>query len=116
MANQDFEMQQGATFRHVIRWKENGENVDLTDYTAAMQIRIRHTSDDAIVSLDDDGNGITLGGAEGTITIVIDSSVTTDIEPRNYMYDLELTDDSGYVFRLLEGRITVTPEVTRAAP
>lgn len=110
-------MQQGATFRHVIRWKENEENVDLTDYTADMQVRIRPTSDEAVITLDSyDAGGITLGGAEGTITIVVDPEVTGAIEARNYMYDLELTDDSGYVFRLLEGRITVTPEVTRLAP
>lgn len=110
-------MQQGATFRHVIRWKENEENVDLTDYTADMQVRIRNTSEEAVLTLDSyDAGGITLGGAEGTITIVVDSDTTADIEPRSYMYDLELTDDNGYVFRLLEGRITVTPEITRITP
>jgi hypothetical protein len=41
------------------------------------------------------------------------ASATADIEEGIYKYDLEITSGSGTVTRLIEGDITVNPEVTR---
>ena len=41
------------------------------------------------------------------------NSTTSGIEEGIYVYDLEITASSGAVTRILQGQVTVTPEVTR---
>jgi hypothetical protein len=41
------------------------------------------------------------------------NSTTSNIEEGIYVYDLEITSGAGAVTRVLQGNITVTPEVTR---
>ena len=107
-------VEQGATFDRVITWKTGTTPVDLTGYSARMQARASHDAADPVFSLtSDEAGGITLGGSAGTITLLIDAEATALLTPGDYVYDLEVEDDEGIVRRLLEGRLTVTPEVTR---
>jgi hypothetical protein len=79
-----------------------------------MQVRQRHTSEDpAALNLTTENGGITLGGAAGTIAIVAAATSTGDITFKRGVYDLEMISASGIVTRLIEGVVTVTPEVTR---
>jgi hypothetical protein len=41
------------------------------------------------------------------------NSTTAAIEEGMYVYDLEITSGAGTVTRLMEGTVTVNPEVTR---
>ena len=41
------------------------------------------------------------------------SSTTAGIEEGMYVYDIEITSSAGTVTRLMEGNVTVNPEVTR---
>ena len=101
---------QGSTFTRTITWSQDGIPVNVTGYTAAMQVRSSYTSPTAVVSLTN-GDGISLGGTAGTIEITISAVDTAGIPAGNYVYDLELTS-GGTVTRLLEGQFIVTPEVT----
>lgn len=115
MAGQyNFTIEQGATFTRVIIWKdENGNPVDVTGYVARMQIRKTKGDSKIILSLDSgDLGGITLGTTDGKITITIPADVTADLNFDSGVYDLEL-EKSGVVTRLLEGRVTLSKEVTR---
>ena len=103
---------QGATFSKQLTWAIDGDPVDLTSYTARMQVREKYTSTTAILNLTTENGGITLGDDEGTIQIDIDADTTADIVAKDYVYDIELISAST-VTRLLEGRFIVTPEVTR---
>jgi len=57
------------------------------------------------------GNGITLGGSAGTVSILISAAVTADFEPSRYSYDFVLNSGS-VITRLLEGKFVVTAGVT----
>jgi hypothetical protein len=103
---------QGATFAKQLTYAIDGEPVDLTTYTARMQVREKHTSKTALVNLTTENGGIALGDDEGTINLYITNENTTTIPAKDYVYDLELIS-SGEVYRLLEGKFIVTPEVTR---
>ena len=103
---------QGATFSKELTWEIDGSPVDLTSYSAKMQVREKYTSTSTILDLSSTNGDITLGGDEGTILIEIDSDTTKDIVAKEYVYDLELVSSST-VTRLIEGRFIVTPEVTR---
>lgn len=102
---------QGATFNLVATFSIGGTPVDLTNYSARLQIRSNYSSNTAIFSLSDD-SGITLGGNEGTIAIEISANDMAQVTAGRYVYDLEL-DSGSEVIRLLEGTFRITPEVTR---
>lgn len=103
---------QGATFSKQLTYAIDGDPVDLTTYAARMQVREKHTSKNAILSITTENGGIALGDSAGTIDLYIADENTAAIPPKNYVYDLELVS-SGEVYRLLEGKFIVTPEVTR---
>ena len=52
-------------------------------------------------------------GATGGIFIQADSPTMKNVPEGQHFYDLELTDSSGTVTRILEGRFRVSPDVTR---
>lgn len=102
---------QGATFNFVATWSIGGTAVDLSNYSAAMQVRTSYNSSSAVFSLTSD-NGIALGGTAGTITVEIAATAMGSATATQYVYDLEL-DSGSEVTRLLQGDFTIKPEVTR---
>lgn len=109
----DLLIEQGATFSVTLTWSVDGSPVDLTSFDAHAQVRSMVTSSAALVDLTV-GDGITLGGAAGTIILRIPADDTAALPaPFQGVWDLELTSDVQVVTRLLEGGVTVTPEVTR---
>lgn len=102
---------QGATFDYLLTWKTNGTAVDLTNYSARMQVRDTYNGHTAIFSLVS-GTGITLGGTAGTILLELDATATAGAAEGQYAYDLELIYDQN-VTRLVEGTFVIDPEVTQ---
>lgn len=102
---------QGATFNFVATFSIGGTAVDLTNYSAAMQVRDTYNSPSTIFSLTN-GSGITLGGTAGTITVEISAASMGAASSGQFAYDLEL-DSGSEVIRLLQGIFDITPEVTR---
>lgn len=105
---------QGATFQKVITWKdENGVAINLTGYTARMQARVEYESAAPFINLTTENGGITLGGAAGTITLSISATATAAITQERGYWDIELISGSGIVYRLLQGNVSVSKEVTK---
>ena len=103
----DITCYQGATFDKKLVWSIDGTPVDLTTYTAAMQVRKTHPTEEYTFEFGE----ITLND-EGEILIEATADETANIPAREYVYDLELTNGE-VVTRLVEGVFLVTPEVTR---
>ena len=111
-------VEQGATFNQTYTWEIDSNAVNLTSYTARMQVRGNGSGktwiQDQVISLTSGTNGgITLGGSAGTIAVAISATTTSALLPGKYFYDLELESDNGTVTRLLKGTFTVSAEVTR---
>ena len=51
--------------------------------------------------------------AAGTITLSLTANQTSNLVYGRYVYDVDVTDASNTVTRVLEGIVTVTPSVTR---
>lgn len=109
----NFVCPQGATFSKQLSYLIDSVPVDLTGYTARMQVREKASSSSKIVDLTTENGGITLGGLAGTVLLEISASDTESLVPKTYVYDLELESSGGFVVRLMEGQFTVTAEVTR---
>jgi len=104
---------QGATFSKTLTWKVDDIPVDLTGYSARMQAKDKHkTSCAPIINITTENGGISLGGEAGTIELLVSAVDTEEIYPKEYVYDIELVS-SDFVYRLLEGKFIVTPEVTK---
>lgn len=102
---------QGATFDLSATWSIGGTPVDLTSYTAAMQVRESFDSNSTIFSIST-GSGITLGGTAGTIDLLVSADTMGSADPGAYTYDLELNSGSS-IIRLLRGSFIIEGEVTR---
>jgi len=103
---------QGATFNEIFTYKVGGTPVNLTGYSARMQVRRTPSSDIKILDLVSPA-GITLGGATGQISVNVSAAGMAEVDAGKYRYDLEIISGSGTVTRLLEGVFYVTAEVTR---
>ena len=105
-------IEQGASFSVQFTWKDGEHNpIDLTDYSAKLQIRASKEAT-AIIHEADDSDGLVLGGEAGTILFTIPTADTTDFTFDNAVYDLELTLN-GETTRLIEGRVFLSKEVTK---
>jgi len=121
---------QGATFIRTFTWYTcscgncctsscscgcgtNGTPVDLTGFTADMQIRQNVQSSTILYEASTANGAIVLGGTAGTITLTIPASATAGFTWIKGVYDMNLTSSGGIVTRLLQGTVVVSPEVTR---
>jgi hypothetical protein len=108
----NFVCPQGSTFKRTLTYTLDETPIDLSGYSARLQVREAHYSLESLISLVS-GSGITVGGSSGVIDILISDEVTSEIPAGTHVYDLEIESSSGIVDRLIEGSFTVTPEVTR---
>ena len=112
-ATYGFTADKGATFTQVIKWKDANKNlINLSGYTAEMVIREKTTATNVVLTLSTTNGRISLGGADGTVTLTVSAS-DMDINAGQYTYTLELTSASGEVTRLLMGAFVVRPDVFR---
>lgn len=99
---------QGADFNTTLSLSDpNGNRFSLTNYTGRSQIRKHYTSSTATemtVVLDDNTS---------TVTLSLTANQTSSLAAGRYVYDVELTNTSNSVVRIVEGIVTVTPQVTR---
>lgn len=101
---------QGATYKLDMTYKIDDTPVDLTNYTAAMQVK-ENPNASAVISISN-GSGITLGGTAGTIALNVSATTMGSATAGFYQYDLEL-NSAGEVTRLLQGKFEIVAEVTR---
>jgi hypothetical protein len=112
--NYDITIDQGATFSFTFTYKDGaGDRVNLTGYEAKMQIREYHSSASPVLELSTEGGGISLGGELGTIDVFATDEDTRDISIDQGVYDIELYAPDGTTIRLVQGKVFISPEVTR---
>lgn len=114
-----FTWDKGTTISRVLHWKRNMgteevpdyQPVNLTGYTARMEIRDKYAGV-LLYRLDTIAGTMLIDGPNGAISFEIPVSVTALWTWRNAVYDVELVDAAGRVTRLLQGTISLSPEVT----
>ena len=98
---------QGANFLYnVYLIDANGTAIDISGYTGNCQIRKTYTSTTYNTM------NVAVTGASGLVSLTMNSTVTANLTSTRYVYDLELSSNN-VVSRILEGTITVSPQVTR---
>jgi hypothetical protein len=87
--------------------------VDLTGYTARMQIREKIDSATVIHELTTENSGIVINNTNKTITLVIPSTTTANFTFTSAVYSLEMIDSLGKVKTISTGGVSLKKEVTR---
>ena len=104
---QNLVVDQGTSFEITVNVTlDDGSEKDLTDYTVSSQIRksyYTNTYTDFTTAKVD---------LTGEITLSLTPTQTSALKAGRYVYDVEISSTEETV-RIIEGIVTVTPEVTR---
>jgi hypothetical protein len=133
-ARHDITSNQGETLNlHLSYTDSNDSVIDLSTYTADLQVRRTHYSSDKLLHLTGTTSGFggatagitgatggiylnrnagNTGGETGGILIVAGATGTSLVPGGKHLYDLEI-NSNGTVTRLIEGRFECPSEVTR---
>jgi hypothetical protein len=101
---------QGSTFEtNLDLVADDGTSINLTNYIFSGQIRKSYYSNNATANLT-----ITVtDAANGNLNLSLNAATTTNIKAGRYLYDVKMTDTANTVTRIVEGIITITPQVTK---
>ena len=84
------------------------DNLDLSNETITSKMRKTYSSATAY-----DFTTAKVSATDGTCTISMTDTVSATLPEGRYVWDLTTTDSSGLITRRIEGRVTVSPSVTR---
>jgi hypothetical protein len=100
---------QGADYSNIITvGSSSGAPLNLTGYTVASQIRKSYSS-----SIAYNFTASIFSASEGRVRVQLTASASGAIPPGRYLYDVEITSSSGTKTRVVEGIVTVNPEITQ---
>lgn len=114
---EEFTIDQGTDIAIEIRCIDPSTNSakDLTDYDVAAKLKKNYNSDSADTV--DFTAIVTSPSTNGIITLALTNTQTDALKAGRYVYDVEISfvdsDGETIVERILEGRVQVTPSVTR---
>lgn len=101
----------GTTFALAPTWKVDNLPVDLTGYTADMQVR--DVSNNLITELSTSNGRITISAALGTVNLALTATQTNALAAGNYNYALNLTDSASNVYQILQGAFIINASVVQ---
>jgi hypothetical protein len=110
MAYAELTLDQGTTFEATVDLiNDDGTAINVTNYIFSSQIRKSYYSSNTAANL-----VVTITNAvNGNVKMSLAAGNTANIKPGRYLYDLKMTTPGGVTTRVVEGIITVTPQVSR---
>lgn len=87
--------------------------IDLTGYTARMQIKAKLADATSILELTSENFGITISPSSSTIALFMSASTTAAFTFKSAVYSLEMVSSGGIVTEIMSGTMTLDKEVTR---
>lgn len=99
----------GTTYSNIITVAaSNGQAINLTGYSVASQLRKSYSS-----SQSHNFTASVYDAAAGKIRLQLTPVQSEAITPGRWLYDVEITSPSGSKTRVVEGIVTVTPQITQ---
>jgi len=102
---------QGADFNNTIFLSDDisNQSVNISGYTVRSQMRRSYYSANATAEI----TCAITDFANGEIAMSLTSGQTANIKAGRYLFDVETVTGGGIVNRILEGIITISPQITR---
>jgi len=89
--------------------QDDGSPLDVTGYIFTSSIRKSYYSANATANL-----VVTIvDAANGNVTLTMNAATTTNIKAGRYLFDVKQKDTANLSTRIVEGIITVLPQVTK---
>jgi hypothetical protein len=102
---------QGAEYNESITWSnEDGTPMDLTNYTAKMQVRLSH-DEPLILQLSTEDGTIVLSSL-GVINFIIPYTTTQCLPGGTFSYDFKLFDPTNIPSMLMRGQFVINEAIT----
>ena len=99
----------GSDYSNIITVSStNGQPLDLTGYTVASQMRKSYSSSTAYAF-----TASVYDAANGKVRLQLSASDSSVIPAGRWLYDVEITSSSGTKTRVVEGIVTITPQITQ---
>ena len=114
-AKHKFTLYRGQTFRTRLTWRtSSGAPVDLTGCKVRMQVREDYESPLPLLELTSENGGIAIDPVEvGALQLYISDADTSAALWDGGVFDIEVVHPGGDVTRIVQGSVSVSPEVTR---
>ena len=111
MANQvELFCDQGTDFSYSLDLSnDDGSALNLASYTFSSSIRKSYYSSKPAANL----TVTVINAANGNVQLSMNSAVTSNIKAGRYLYDVKMSDATNTVFRVIEGIITIYPQITK---
>lgn len=101
---------QGTTYETYLDLvADDGSAINIAGYAFAGSVRKSYYSLNPTANLTITVNNST----NGNILISMNSATTSNIRAGRYLYDVKMTDTANTVTRIVEGIMTITPQVTK---
>ena len=106
----NLQIETGVDFEHLFSLGDNDNNtvLNLSGFTVDSQVRKWAGSNTAVSFASTVPSPL-----DGEIRVSLGSTVTTDMKPGRYVYDVVLTDTTGTKYKVVEGMVLVRAGVTR---
>lgn len=101
---------QGSTYESQLDLvNDDGSAINVAGYVFNAQIRKSYYSLNPTANMT-----ITIvNSANGNVTLSLNAATTSNIKAGRYVYDVKMMDTANTVTRIVEGIITITPQVTK---
>ena len=107
---------QGATFIYEMTYVDpltNNAPVNLTGFTARMQVRAKLGDAAIVYSADTTADMAIPAPATGVVLLTVPAAVTATWTFRRAVFDVEIVSSAGIVTRIVKGAMLLDREVTR---
>lgn len=110
----DIEIEQGSDYVLNILYQDtDNDPIDLSTYTARMQLRESSDSSSSLIELTNTNGRITLGQADPNIVLELTAGDTASLDFDYAFYDLEVVSSSATVSKVLRGSVKLIREFTK---
>lgn len=110
MAYAELTVDQGTTFNASLDLtNDDGSAINVANYTFESQIRKSYYSSNPTANI----TITTIDAPNGNIRLSMTAANTTNITAGRYLYDIKMTSPTNVTTRVIEGIITITPQVSK---
>lgn len=106
----ELQIDQGTTFETTMNISnDDGTFIDITDYEFDSQIRKSYYSSNPAATITTSIHD----AANGEVKLSLNAAQTANIKAGRYLYDVKMITPDDVITRVIEGIITVTPQITK---
>lgn len=103
------DIDQGSDFSAVMELEnDNSTPMNLSGFSVYSQFRKSYGSTVAYSF-----NAVVLNASQGTIKLSLSGIASSNIKPGRYLYDVEIISSTSVKTRVVEGIVTINPEITK---